>query len=160
MNLGEDGRNTGKLAEALDLYRAAESIYRKLGDQRSTARARRLAALVMCDQGDATGARALLEKSVADFMRAGDDKDLCEALYGLAYAYSLSDPRRASMLWGAGQRSRDMRGVRAAPPDANRESHEITAARAALGDETAFDLAWQQGAAMSLAQAAHFALQS
>jgi hypothetical protein len=40
----------------------------------------------------------------------------------------------------------------------SREDREVAAARAALGDDTAFDLAWQEGRAMEFEQAVRYAL--
>jgi hypothetical protein len=40
----------------------------------------------------------------------------------------------------------------------SREDRELAAARAALGDDTAFDLAWQKGRAMNFEEAVGYAL--
>jgi hypothetical protein len=40
----------------------------------------------------------------------------------------------------------------------SREERELAAARAALGDDTAFDLAWQEGRTMNFEQAVQYAL--
>jgi predicted ATPase/DNA-binding winged helix-turn-helix (wHTH) protein len=158
MNMAMVDRELGDLAAAGGLYEASEAIYRELGDQRSTARASREAAIVMCDQGDYEGARPLLEKSLASFLKLGDRTNICDALYGLAYAFSLPDPRRAAILWGAGERLREEQGVHAPPMYRSREDREVAVARAALGDDTAFDLAWQEGRAMNFEQAVRYAL--
>jgi tetratricopeptide (TPR) repeat protein len=106
MNMAMVDREIGDLAAARELYEASEAIYQELGDQRSTARASRQVAIVMCDQGDYEGAQSLLEKGLASFLKLGDRTNICDALYGLAYAFSLRDPPRAAILWGAGERLR------------------------------------------------------
>jgi tetratricopeptide (TPR) repeat protein len=158
MNMAMVARETGDLAAARELYEAGEAIYQELGDKRSTARASREVALVICDQGDYEGAQSLLEKSLASFLQLGDRTNICDALYGLAYAFSLRDPRRAAMLWGAGERLREEQDVHAPPMYRSREDRQFADARAALDDDTAFDLAWQEGRKMSFEQAVRYAL--
>jgi tetratricopeptide (TPR) repeat protein len=160
MNMAMADRELGDLTAARELYEASEAIYQELGDQRSTARASREAAIIMCDQGDYEGAQSLLKKSLASFLKLGDRTNICDALYGLAYAFLLPDPRRAAILWGAGGRLREEQGVQAPPMYRSREDREVAAARAALGDDTAFDLAWQEGRAMNFEQAVGFALEA
>jgi tetratricopeptide (TPR) repeat protein len=158
MNMAMVARETCDLSAARELYEAGEAIYQELGDQRSKARASREVALVMCDQGDYVGAQSLLEKSLASFLKLGDRTNICDALHGLAYAFSLRDPRRAAILWGAGERLREEQGVKPPPMYRSREDRELAAARAALGDDTAFDLAWQKGRAMNFEEAVGYAL--
>ncbi len=158
MNMAMVDREIGDLAAARELYEASEAIYRELDDQRSTARASRQVAIVMCDQGDYEGAEPLLERSLASFLKLGDRTNICDALYGLAYAFSLPDPRRAAILWGAGERLREEQGVQPPLMYRSREEREVAAARAALDDDTAFDLAWQQGREMNFEQAVRYAL--
>jgi tetratricopeptide (TPR) repeat protein len=115
MNMAMVAREIGDLAAARELYEASEAIYQELGDQRSTARASRQVAIVMCDQGDYEGAQSLLEKGLASFLKLGDRTNICDSLYGLAYAFSLRDPPRAAILWGAGERLREEQGVQTPP---------------------------------------------
>lgn len=158
MNMAMVARETGDFAASRELYEVGEAIYQELGDQRSTARASREVALVMCDQGDYEGAQFLLEKSLASFMKLGDRTNICDALYGLAYSFSLRDSRRAAILWGAGERLREEQGVYPPPMYRSREDREVATARAALGDDSAFDLAWQEGRAMNFEEAVGYAL--
>jgi predicted ATPase/DNA-binding winged helix-turn-helix (wHTH) protein len=158
MNMAMVARETGDFAASRELYEVGEVIYQELGDQRSTARASREVALVMCDQGDYEGAQFLLEKGLASFMKLGDRTNICDALYGLAYSFSLRDSRRAAILWGAGERLREEQGVHPPPMYRSREDREVAAARAALGDDSAFDLAWQEGRAMKFEEAVRYAL--
>jgi tetratricopeptide (TPR) repeat protein len=158
MNLAMVARNNGDLAAARELYQASESMYQELGDPRSMARAWRQTALVICDQGDYESAETLLQKSLASFVKLGDWGGICDSLYGLAYAFLLRDPRRAATLWGAGERLHEELGVRQPPIDRSRDERQVAAARAALGDDTAFDLAWQEGRAMNVEHAVRYAL--
>jgi len=159
MNLAMVARNNGDLAAARELYEASEAMYQELGDPYSTAGAWRQRALVMCDQADYKGAQTLLEKSLASFLNLGDRRGICDSLYGLAYVFSLRDPRRAAILWAAGERLREELGMRRPPIDRSRDERQVGAARAALGDETAFDLSWQEGRAMNLEHAVQYALE-
>jgi hypothetical protein len=95
---------------------------------------------------------------LASFLKLGDRTGICDSLYGLAYAFSLRDPRRAATLWGAGERLREELGMRPPPIDRSRDERQAAAARAALGDDTAFDLAWREGRAMNLERAVQYAL--
>jgi predicted ATPase/DNA-binding winged helix-turn-helix (wHTH) protein len=158
MNMALVDREIGDLATARELYVASEAIYQELGDQRSTARASRQVAIVMCDQGDCEGARPLLEESLASFLKLGDRTNIRDSLYGLAYSLSVPDPRRAAILWGAGERLREEQGVQPPPMFRSREDREVAGARAALADDPAFDFAWQEGRAMNFERAVLFAL--
>jgi hypothetical protein len=105
-------------------------------------------------------ARALYAESLAIQRELGDRRGAALALEGVAAATSASgDPVRAARIWGAAERLRDEVG--APLPLSGRPRYEqfITAARAALGDEVAFDAAWQEGRAMTMEEAIECALE-
>jgi predicted ATPase len=157
-NLAAVARNNGDLAAARELYEASEAIYQELGDPRATAHSWNDMALVMSDQGDYRGAQARLEKSLATVLKLGDRPSTADSLYGLAYAFSLHEPRRAAVIWGAAERSQEEIGVSRRPIDRPRDERQVATARAMLGDDAAFDLAWQEGRAMRWEEAARYAL--
>ena len=71
---------------------------------------------------------------------------------------ALGSPRRGARIWGAVERLRTEIG---SPMALNERPHYdlcVAAARAGLGDDAAFDRAWQEGAALTLEQAMEFAL--
>ena len=160
MNMAMVDREIGDLAGARERYEASNAIYRELDDWRSMARASREVAIILCDQGDPEGARPLLEESLATFVKLGDRENICDALYALAYSFSIRNPRRAATLWSAGERLREEQGVQPPAIFRSREARQVAAARVALGDDPAFDTAWREGRAMSLEEAARYALDS
>jgi non-specific serine/threonine protein kinase len=113
----------------------------------------------MCDQGDEGDASALLRQSLATSIKLGDQSSACEALRGLGNALSSRDPERAAVLWGAAEQMQEDRGESSSPDVRSRTEAAVARARAALGDDAAFDLAWSEGRAMSLDQAAQYALE-
>ncbi len=159
VNLALVARNSGDLATARELYGASAAIYQELADPRATARSQRQLALVMCDQGDYRSAHPLLEKSMATFLKLGDRSGIADALFGLAYAFSLHEPERAAVIWGAAERLHEEMGVPRTPIDRPRDERHVAAARALLRDDAAFDRAWQTGRAMSSERAARYALE-
>jgi non-specific serine/threonine protein kinase len=56
-------------------------------------------------------------------------------------------------LWGAAERLREAIGAPLPPNEQRRRERQVAVARAALGDDAAFDRAWQEGRAMTLEQA-------
>ena len=83
----------------------------------------------------------------------GDQRGIVEVLEGLAYVFSLDRPGQAALLWGAAERLRKEIGAPQKPSDRSRAAPQVAAARAALGDDIAFDLAWQEGRTMNFEQA-------
>ena len=110
-------------------------------------------------QGQHSDARGLLNESLAILHEMRDGWGIASALEGLAIvAQALADPRSAARIWGAAERLREEIG--GAMPPANRERYEVqvAAARAAAGDDGAFDDAWKQGRAMRLDEMVKYAL--
>src|ERR1700682_5765791 len=114
--------------------------------------------LMACDQGDHRSAQAPLKESLAIFLELGDQRGIAEALEGLAYAFSLDRSAEAALLWGAAKRLREEIGAPQNPSDWARAERQVAEARAALGNDAAFDLAWQEGRAMSMEQMVRYAL--
>ena len=73
---------------------------------------------------------------------------------------ALGDPLLAARLWGTHERLREDCGEPMTPNDRSDNDRCVAAARAALGDDPAFDRAWQEGRAMALDEAVNVALTS
>src|SRR5258706_1845669 len=158
-SLAEIVHHTGALASAREMLDEAVKIYQELDDQYAVATAWTALAAVMCDQGDEDGASTLLRESLATSMKLGDQSNACDALRGLGDALSNRDAARAAVLWGAAEHMQEELGAFSAPDMRWRNEAAVARARAALGDAAAFDLAWREGRAMSVDQAAQYALE-
>ena len=133
-------------------------IYRQVGERRGIADVLGRMGLLARDQDDYRSAQALLQESLAIFLELGDQRGIAEALEGLGYAFSLDRSAGAALLWGAANRLREEIGAPQKPSDRARAERQVAAARAALCNDTAFDLAWQEGRAMNFEQAVRYAL--
>lgn len=110
-------------------------------------------------QGDPRTARRLLEESLALCRELGDRTGIAASIEGLAaVAAALGEPDRAACLSGAIERLREEIGAPRPPSERPQHDHTIAAARAALRDGAAFDVAWRKGRAMALGEAVAFAL--
>jgi hypothetical protein len=72
--------------------------------------------------------------------------------YAAAIA-ALEGPQRAAILWGAAERLRDEIGAHMQPRERERYAQQVSAARSACRDESAFDSAWREGLTMTALQA-------
>src|SRR5262249_37712300 len=102
---------------------------------------------------------ALLAESLVIARGLRDQCLIAALLAALApVATAAGRPARAAQLWGAAERLREEVGSALPPNERDRCERQVTAARASLGEETAFDVAWQAGRAMTLEQAIEYAL--
>jgi hypothetical protein len=132
---------------------------RELGDRRGTARALVGLGTVAHEQADYSTAGALLQESLTILRELGDRGVIVPALDGLAAVIaSLGSSLRASRIWGSAEQLREEIGSPLAPKDRSLYDQRVGAARAALGDGSAFELAWQEGRALTLEQAIELAL--
>ena len=114
---------------------------------------------VALEQGDYLAARALGEEGLAISREQGSRHCIALSLERLATAAAASGRTAFSArLWGAAERLREEMGSPLAPRGQLDFERQVAAARAALGDEAAFDRAWQEGRAMTLEQAIELAL--
>ena len=70
----------------------------------------------------------------------------------------MSEAEPAARLWGCAERLREQFGYVLDPWERRRYDRWLSTARATLGDDQAFDRAWQEGRAMTLEQGTHYAL--
>ena len=66
---------------------------------------------------------------------------------------------RAARIWGAAERLQTEVGSPLSPNYRSDHDRRVAAARAALGDDAAFDRAWQEGSSLTLEQAIELALE-
>jgi hypothetical protein len=90
----------------------------------------------------------------------GDRPSIATSLEGLAYVESaIARPGRAARFWGSAEKLREKIGSPIPPRERPRYDREVAAARFALGDDVAFDLAWQEGRATDVDQAIEYAME-
>jgi non-specific serine/threonine protein kinase len=114
--------------------------------------------LATLNQGDHKRAAASFKEALAVSKKAGKKPTVINALMGMAsLAGSLGEANRAARLWGAAQAAREATGI--ALPPGERALHEpyLASARSRLG-EAAWEEALGDGRAMSLEEAAEYAL--
>jgi non-specific serine/threonine protein kinase len=156
-NLGATVAAQGDQDRARLLLQESLEIRRALGDRRGIALS--LAALgdVFSDQGDPLRARALYRESLSISWPLGDRLYVAAALEGLAA--SLDEFGRAASLWGGAERLRQEIDAPIPPSQRSRYDIQVARARAASGDDAAFDQAWRQGGAMTTEQVIEAALE-
>jgi hypothetical protein len=100
------------------------------------------------------------EEGLAIRRELGDRRGIAYSLAGLAAAVAaLGNHLRAARIWGASER---LCGEIGSPLQANerpRYDRRVAMARVALGDDAAFDRAWQEGHALTLEQALELAFE-
>ena len=142
----------GRLAEALRFQRQA-------GHRLGIARSLTTIGMIAHDEEDIEGARDALMEALRLLHDLGNRHHLCQALEGLAaVARVLQGDEAAARIWGSAERMRENIACPIAPSWLPWYEREVTAARAAVSDDAAFDFAWNQGRAMTLDQAVDFAL--
>ena len=142
----------GRLAEALRFQRQA-------GHRLGIARSLTTIGIIAHDEEDIEGARDALMEALRLLHDLGNRHHLCQALEGLAaVARVLQGDEAAARIWGSAERMRENIACPIAPSWLPWYEREVTAARAAVSDDAAFDFAWNQGRAMTLDQTVDFAL--
>ena len=158
--------NMGNVAYAQRDYSSAGAlqadslaIRRELGDRTGIATSLTNLGDVAYDEGDYPSARALYEESLAIRLELGGRLGIAASLEALASVDgSLAIPDRAVRLLGAAERHREEIGAPLPPNERVQYEEQVAAARVALGDDAAFDAAWQEGRAMTVELAIEYAL--
>jgi len=111
-------------------------------------------------QGDYAAAGALRREGLVIQRELGDRRGIAYSLEGLAEAVvaARGSSRRAARILGAAERLREEIGTPLPPIDLPQYEQRVASARAALGDNAAFDRAWQEGRALTLEEAIELAL--
>jgi tetratricopeptide (TPR) repeat protein len=111
-------------------------------------------------RGDYADARKLWSESLKTFLELGSINSIPNLLDNFAALHAiLGEPERGSRLWGAAERLREKTGGSVSPQHRAHREQDIESARDALGDEGAFDAAWQAGREMTMDQAIELALE-
>jgi predicted ATPase/transcriptional regulator with XRE-family HTH domain len=108
-------------------------------------------------RGDASQAVALLKEGLGLFWEFGHKLGTATALEGLAELAVAENAERAARLLGAADAIREAIGAPLLPVDRRAHEHDLVVVRAHLAEE-AFVQVWAEGRAMSLEQAASYAL--
>jgi non-specific serine/threonine protein kinase len=157
-HLGNVASEQGDFSTAQRVYEEALAIQRELGDRELIAATLDNLSLVAAEQGNLAAARSLGKESLAIRWALNDRRAIASSLEGLAYTFASKGPVKAAHIWASAARIREEVGCPLPPRDRARSDRRIAAARAAMGDDAAFDCAWQKGRAMPLDRAVEFAL--
>ena len=158
--LGCVASEKGDFASARALYEESIAIGRELGHRSGIAYSLHNLGNVAYEQGDYLAARLQFEEGLAILRELGDREGSDQSLAGLAAVIAaLGNSLRAARTWGAAERLRVEIGSPLPQSDRPRYDRRVAAARAALGDDAAFDHAWQEGRALTLEQAIDLALE-
>lgn len=157
--------NLGNVASAVSDYEGAKAlldeavvIRRALGDRQGIAASLHNLGMVACAQGNHRSALALHEESLSIRWDLGDRRGIAESLEGLALvATRMGKTGRAARLWAAAEQLRHEIGTPLQFKYRSGYELEVATARTSGGD-TAFDLSWRDGSAMTLEQAVRYAL--
>ncbi len=158
-NLGEVAIAQGDYRSATSYYEQGLAIFRTLGDRRGISITLTGLGQIAAVEGNFADARAMHAESLAAKVEVGDRRGIAFSLESLAHVQaSCGAHALAAKLWG---RAEGLRREIEAPLTANERAErdrQAAAARAAFGDDVAFDRAWQQGQQMTTAQAVESAL--
>jgi predicted ATPase/class 3 adenylate cyclase len=158
-NLGDLARHTGHYKQARALGMEAISVFREMDDKWGTARQLVWLGMVTAYMSDDyEEAAGFLEEGFALVREVGDWEWVAYALDSFAIlAGAKGQGERAARLWGAAEALRQSIG--ATLPPTNRPAYErsVAAVRSELG-EAAWEVAFEEGMAMSGEEAAEYAL--
>jgi predicted ATPase/class 3 adenylate cyclase len=158
-NLGIVAYQRGDYSAARAQHEESRAICDELGDRDGVAMSLVNLGAVAAAVGDFASAKTFSEEALSICAELGESADVAGALEGIAEATAgLGDRLRASTIWGAEERLREEIGAPLFPDDQRQHDRNVVAARAALGDDAAFEHAWQRGRALTLEQAIAFAL--
>ena len=158
-SLGTLARDRGDFPSAKAFFEKSEAILREMGDRWSIAATLHHLGTIAVDQGDPLSARALYMESLSIRREVNDRRGIACSLEGLAdVAVAFDESIRAARMWGAAEQLRMEIGAPVQPSECNHYQRQVAAARRAIGDDAAFELAWQVGRAMTLDQAVKYAL--
>jgi predicted ATPase len=157
-NLGNLALHEGNLAQAQELLQEYLSLSQELGDKYVTANALQTLGVVALAWNDTARARAMLTEALTLRRNLGWAYGAIEDIESMAgVACSEGRPQQAALLLGASATLRQAMQAPLRPTERATHDHTVAAARHALSVE-AFELAWMEGAALSLDEAIAAAL--
>jgi len=153
-NLGRVAHEQGDYPAARALHEESLAITRELGDRVGIAGSLNALGRVARDLGDSASARAHHRGGMAIVRELGDRRGIADSMEGLAAVdAAFGSPLRAARVWGMTEHLREEIGSPLPPNELPSYDRRVATARTALGDDAAFDRAWQEGRAMPLEQA-------
>ena len=156
--LGVVAYHQGDYARARSLYQQSLALGRQFGFKRLIAGSLYRLALVYHEQGEYAQARSLHAESLALSRELENRIAVAHSLEGMArLSAATSDGMRAARLWGAAEVMSGVQDTVVPPDERTRYQQEIAATRTQLGNG-AFAAAWAEGQAMSLEEAADYAM--
>jgi non-specific serine/threonine protein kinase len=159
-NLGRVAYLRGDFASAQSLYEESLAIRREVGDRIGIASTLNNLGTLCHDRGDYPTAQMLHKEALVIWAELGDRQGTAYSFEGLgAVAATLGDSDRAAHVWGAAERLRMEIGSPLSPQELTRHNKIVVSVRTAQVGEDAFDRAWQEGCAWTLARAIAFALE-
>ena len=157
-NLGMVALDQEDLVSARILFEDSLAMLRQLNDQDGIAIGLHLLGDVARKAGDLESARTCFAESLMILRGLGHKVRIVYSLDELAaVAGALGSAPAAARLWGATERLREEMGSPAGS-GAPAADARVAAARAALQDDAAFDLAWREGRGWPLEKAIAYAL--
>lgn len=159
-NLGRVVHFQGDLLAARSLNEECVAIRRELGDRLGMAFSLDSLGDVASEQGDYPAAGALFKESLMIQSELGDRRGMVYSFGGLAAVVAaLGNHLRGARIWGGTERLREEIELPMPPNERPLYDRRVAAARAALGDDAAFDRAWREGRAFTLTQAIELTLE-
>jgi tetratricopeptide (TPR) repeat protein len=160
INLASVAKFQGEFASAQSLLEMGIVIQREIENQWGLAMSLCELGDVACEQGDYASARTVLRQSLPILREIGDRRAIAANIEGFAaVAAALGPLDWAPRMWGAGERIREEIGSPMTTGEQSRYLQRVSKSRAALGDDGAFDSAWQTGREMTLDEVVELALQ-
>jgi predicted ATPase/class 3 adenylate cyclase/Tfp pilus assembly protein PilF len=160
-NLSLVATEQGDYSEARALLEESLAIMREMGEQSGIATSLNALGSLAFEEGDYPAANALNKESLAIRHELGERRTMAYSLVGLAEVIAaIGDFLGAARIWGAAERLREEIGSPLAPNEETGYDRRVGAARAALGNDAAFDHAWQEGRALSLDNVIALAMQT
>ena len=160
INLGDVAYEQGDHGAARGLSEEGLAIMRELGDRMGTSTALQVLGNVALDQDDYPGAAPFYREGLMIRQALGNRRGTVYSLEGVAAVLAgCGTALRAARIWGAAGRLREEIGLPLPPNDLREYNGHVDAARASAGDDEAFDVAWQEGRALTLEQAIALALE-
>lgn len=157
--LGRVKHAQGDLRTARELLTEALDGERQFGDRAGTAQTLIWLAAVSHDYRDVAAAKAQIQEALTTLHAIGDHINLAVAMETFGgLCLDLGKPSAAVRQWGCAERVREEFGLGNATARLARRDLLVAAARAALGDDAAFDRAWRDGRAWSVAEAVKHAI--
>jgi non-specific serine/threonine protein kinase len=160
-NLGYGAFLQGDYSAARARHEESLAIRRELKDSGGIAYSLSGLGDVALQQGDYSTAGAFVREALSIRRELGDKMGIVELLEKQAAVIgAIGNALQAAHVGGAAERLREEIGFPLTPDERLHHNRHMAAARAALGDDAAFDRAWQEGRALSPEQAIEISLEA